>query len=277
MATISTHNGSQVRRAHNVRDPHVVRKEAHINPEGPHEIWIDNDIKEIYEKVFGNAVAEYNACQSRRDRRIDDYLQHVTRDKRLHVAYEMIVGIYPDSDSTEEKDIISQKGYDILKKYIEGWRKANPNLILLGVYYHGDEQGRAPHLHVDYVPRATYEHGLGCRATLSKALEQQGDCGISHKRTAQMAFQARENSRLEDICREYGIRVRHPQRGKGTHHLQTEAYKASQEAQRASRELKELKKVLEDAAIWAYDHGYMDKASDVIQQIEKIERSSLER
>ena len=41
MVTIATHNGSQARREHNVRNEKVVGKEAHITPGGHFEIWHD--------------------------------------------------------------------------------------------------------------------------------------------------------------------------------------------------------------------------------------------
>jgi len=44
--TISTHNGSAVRREHNIRNEKVVSKEPHIDPNGIHETWIDEPTKE---------------------------------------------------------------------------------------------------------------------------------------------------------------------------------------------------------------------------------------
>ena len=52
MATISTHNGSQISRKHNIRDKSVVSKEKHIDPNGWHEIWLDIPPKKAYKEVF---------------------------------------------------------------------------------------------------------------------------------------------------------------------------------------------------------------------------------
>ncbi len=41
--TISTHNGSQVARQHNLRNPKVIAKEDHIDPNGHFEVWLDED------------------------------------------------------------------------------------------------------------------------------------------------------------------------------------------------------------------------------------------
>lgn len=48
MATISTHNGSAVRQAHNLRTKACVEKEPHINPDGVHETWQHETIREAY-------------------------------------------------------------------------------------------------------------------------------------------------------------------------------------------------------------------------------------
>ena len=59
--TISTHNGSAIARDHNIRNPKVVAKEEHIDLSMPHEIWIDEPIRKAYDRIFGEALDEYNA------------------------------------------------------------------------------------------------------------------------------------------------------------------------------------------------------------------------
>lgn len=63
--TISTHNGSKAHRQHNMRDERVTQKEPHINPNGVHEVWIDEEPKAAYERIFGGALKEYNENQPR--------------------------------------------------------------------------------------------------------------------------------------------------------------------------------------------------------------------
>ena len=47
-------------------------KEAHVNPEGEFEVWINKGVYGVYKEVFGEAIAEYNQKQKRKDRRITD-------------------------------------------------------------------------------------------------------------------------------------------------------------------------------------------------------------
>ena len=91
--TISTHNGSAVAREHNVRNYKVVSKEPHIYLNGLHEACIDEPVRQAYERLFGEAVAEYNAKQSRPERRISSYYNDICKDKKKHPVYEMIIGI----------------------------------------------------------------------------------------------------------------------------------------------------------------------------------------
>ena len=46
--TIATHNGSQVARQHNLRNPKVIAKEDHIDPNGHFEVWLDEDPKPLF-------------------------------------------------------------------------------------------------------------------------------------------------------------------------------------------------------------------------------------
>ena len=61
MATISTHNGSAVRRQHNIRNKKVTSKQLHIDPGGEHEIWKDETIAHAYHRIFDKYVEEYNS------------------------------------------------------------------------------------------------------------------------------------------------------------------------------------------------------------------------
>ena len=85
--TISTHNGSAMARQHNIRNRHVVEKEKHIDLNGIHEIWIDESPRDAYERIFGEAVADYNAKQKREDRKIKNYYEDVCKDERRHPVY----------------------------------------------------------------------------------------------------------------------------------------------------------------------------------------------
>ena len=123
----------------------------------------------------------------------------------------------------------------------------NPNLVLIGAYYHADEVG-VPHVHVDYVPVAHgYQKGMSTQTGLVKALGEQGFYK-SGKKTAQIQWQQRENNVLEALCRERGFDVIHPQAGKGVKHLEKEDYILQQrlhDLEAINSQLKAVTKALE--------------------------------
>lgn len=223
MATISTHNGSDVKRKHNIRDKRVVSKEKHIDPDGWYEIWQDVLPRKAYQDAFGEAVTEYNKTQKRKDRRITDYYQKICKDKKKHVLYEMICGVYGDEVSVEN-------AYGILREYADGFQNRHSHIKVTGIYFHADEESKYPHVHIDYFPVAEMEKGMVLQNSLAKALEQEGftpgkQYNSKNKETAQISFQRSENAVLECICNKYGIEVVHPQKDGHVKHLNTDIYK----------------------------------------------------
>ena len=71
--TISAHFGKKMSRDHNIRNRNITNSEDHIDPDGYFKIIEDRPIKQAYYKIFGQAVLDYNAKQTRSDRQIIDY------------------------------------------------------------------------------------------------------------------------------------------------------------------------------------------------------------
>lgn len=231
--TISTHNGSAVAREHNIRNRKVTDKEEHIDPNGIHETWIDEKTKNAYQRLFGKAVEDYNAKQKRSDRKITDYYQQICNDKKKHPVYEMIIAI-GDRTDYESGNLDENIAKSILREFVDSWHKRNPHLVLIGAYYHADEQG-TPHAHLDYIPVANgYKRGLETQSALVKALEQQG-FSKDGKETAQIQWERRENAHLESLCLSKGIEVIHP-RIADRQHLDTTVYKKEQQAKQAEEQ-----------------------------------------
>ena len=230
--TISTHNGSAVAREHNIRNPKVVSKEAHIKPNGKFEIWHDEKPRDAYNRLFGQALEEYNNKQKRSDRKIRDYYNHICNDKMKHPVYEMIIAVGSRDNTVDE-----ETGYSVLRAFYNGWKQRNPNLELIGAYYHADEDG-VPHIHIDYVPVATgYVNGMTTQSALVKALGQQG-FHKEGKATAQIKWEKRENTTLEKLCNSFGIDVEHPFI-EGRKHIETERYKFQAQVQADIQEMEQ--------------------------------------
>lgn len=262
MATISTHNGSAAHRDHNIRG-HSTDKQNHINKNAIHEIWVDEAPREAYDRIFGDALEEYNAKQNRPERIIKDYYNKVNQDEKKHPVYEMIVGVYGGVSADTSKQI--------MRDFVDGWKQRNPNLELIGAYYHADEEGE-PHIHLDYIPVAKgYTRGMKVQNGLVKALGQQGFVKQG-KETAQIQWQKSENLALEEICMNYGIEVEHPQKNKGVEHLHTEAFKTKQEI---NKELDALNQQIQEDMdlIESYDQNIVTKTNELEQLTAEIDET----
>ena len=233
--TIATHVGTKIARQHNIRDKRITDKEAHIDPNGKHEVWFNCNLteKEAYHKLFDSAVAEYNSRQKRNDRKISDYYEKIRNDKQKHTAYEMIVSV-----GNMEERIPEELSYEILTEFVEGWKEKNPNMYMFGCYYHADEQG-VPHVHIDYIPVGTnYTRGMKKQVSSSKALEEMGFVTDTFKGTAQVKWIHSENERLETICNNHGVEVYHPQTGK--EHLEKDLYILEKQADNLRTEISDI-------------------------------------
>ena len=231
--TISTHNGSAAHRGHNIRDERAIKNQDHIDRSGGFEVWKDEKPKDAYNRLFGQAVKEYNDKQTRSDRKIDDYYKKIHESKQQHTCYEMIVQV-----GNKNNPVSLEESREILKEYVGTWNDRNPNLELIGAYFHFDEKGE-PHLHADYIPYATYEKGLSVRTGLNKALEAQG-FEKKGKATPQIQWERSENNYLERLCRDRNIEIEHPERDKSPEakrqHEETRIYQANRDLEEREKE-----------------------------------------
>lgn len=274
--TISTHNGSQVARQHNLRNPKVICKEDHIDPNGHFEIWLDEDPKAAYERLFGKAIQNYNAKQKRDDRKITDYYRQICEDSKKKPVYELIIGIY--GKKADGTPICSKNdGKRILRAFTEDWERRNPNLKLCGLYYHCDESvsvngSQVGHVHIDYIPVGDgFSRGMATQSSLSRALEQQGFQSQGLNNTAQMQWEARENQFLATLCTQAGFEV---VRGKGSkEHLDTATYKKVKELQ----ELQERQAALsQDIAKKEQEYAEMQDSYETLKAQKSLSQAVLE-
>lgn len=252
--TISTHNGSTVSLGHNRRIPQMIAAEnekwaaAHpgelrIDPNGVHEAWKDGDLKNAYERLFGQAIEAYNKRQKEsghKDRIISNYLESIRAKEResknaKHPLYEIIYSVGNREHPVEET--VSKA---ILKEMAAGFQKRNPHLYMLTAHFHADENGQQ-HVHVTYIPVATgCKRGPAVQNSLSAALRQQGIAATGIGDTEQMAWERRENLTLEMLCNQYGYEVEHPERGTKQEHLSVESFKMQQEMKNTQAKLEKL-------------------------------------
>lgn len=274
--TISTHGsshrpGTRANPAHNVREPGITDHEPHIRQGGHYEVWIHEDTRAAYTRIFGEALAEYNA-RTRPARQIPDYYEHLQEQVRqydervaqlkeapeqsigrdgkpktdksgkpvmkkakppVQPVREFIIGVYRDVDQEDARAIVQD--------YLTSFKTRNPNLEVIGAYYHADEDGQ-PSLHLDYIPvsrKHGSKRGLSVQNNMEEALREQGIKPTGKQtQTALQQWTQAENAYMESLVLQRGKEqgkdyiVIHPQAGKHSRHLPTQQYKLQQEAQK---------------------------------------------
>lgn len=186
---------------------------------------VDQDLREAYRDIFGDALGQYNSKQKRADRKIEDYYDHIGKSKNGEkIFYEDVVqwGKKKDFENNPE---LRQRAKKALMEYATTFQERNPNLRLVGVYLHMDEA--SPHLHIDYVPVAHgYTRGLATRNSLDKAMKEMGfkPESESRKNNATKLWKESERAFFGKICRNLGLEVE-PERKSTRKSLSVDEYK----------------------------------------------------
>ena len=187
--------------SHNNRK--FVAKNVDANRVKDNVVLCNVDIKKTYDELFGAALSEYNAKQKRKDRRIENYLDHIESGKQEKPFYELIFQI-GNKDDTPCGSKDAAMAVDVLREYYEDFFKRNPHIRVFNAVIHLDEA--TPHLHVDFVPFATEQsRGLSTRNSLSKALEQQGFSAKTNLETPAKQWTDFEKHQLAEIMLKRGI------------------------------------------------------------------------
>lgn len=123
---------------------------------------ISKNVSDIYDRVFGRYVESYNSRQKRADRKIDDYLNYISNDKRQNIATEIILQ-YGDrefwkdkswkTDDREKIMMFFRNQINEFKAYSESLLEENywgASLNIAQATLHFDED--SPHLHLICIP-----------------------------------------------------------------------------------------------------------------------------
>ena len=183
-----------------------------------------NDLKTVYHKEFDEALEEYNKKQTRPDRRIEDYFEHVAG-KEQDMAVEIIIQI---------GDREFWKQYDDMKSYIklsyqimlDKLMKILPQFVVANAVIHLDED--SPHMHIVGVPVADgYKKGLRKQVSKRKVFTKEVLSQVLQDELMEVA-----NKEVNDW---FGEQIKEKSKGRN-HDLTVAEYKVAQE----SRKLEEI-------------------------------------
>lgn len=244
-------------------------------------ILINEDIKQVYHKLFDKALEEYNNKQTRKDRKIKSYYDKISRSKQEKLFYEVVVQIGNRND-TGVYSYMADEAAEMLKEYVDDFIKNNPQLYVFGAYIHMDEE--TPHLHLDFVPWSSgNKRGLETKNSLKSALAAQGFIGQGKFYTEWEQWCEREKKSIAKIMRYHGISWNNL----GTHytHLSVMDYKKKERQQEIlelmgkSVELKretedQLKKFQQEKQSLEIDNAILRNRNEFLRrECETVDRS----
>ena len=108
------------------------------------------DVQKLYLQEFEESRQEYNAKQTRNDRKIKNYFEHISKDKLRDLACEIVIE-WGDKDFWQDKDIVYWHNMgDVYNEQIKDLTKLIPAFKVANAVVHFDES--SPHLHIVGVP-----------------------------------------------------------------------------------------------------------------------------
>ena len=192
-----------------------------------------DDVKTVYHKEFDEVLEEYKKKQTRPDRRIEDYFEHVDG-KEQDMAVEIIIQI---------GDREFWKEYDDTKSYIKlsyeiilgELIKRLPQFVVANAVVHLDED--SPHMHIVGVPVADgYKKGLSKQVSKRKVFTREVLSQVLQDELREVA-----NKEVNDW---FGEQIKEKSKGRN-HDLTVAEYKVAQETEH----LEQIQEQVSDADI----------------------------
>ena len=225
------------------------------------KVYVKESIKKMYHSLFDEALAAYNAKQTRADRRIDNYYEKIRTSKQEKLFHELIVQIGNRDDTNCEmaESIYAQLA---LEEYMNGFAERNPNLKVFNAVMHLDEE--TPHLHIDYVPFSTgNKRGLSTKVSLKGALKAQGFVGTGRFDTEWKRWVESEKQCLAEIMGRYQMEWLQ----KGTHEKHLSVYDYEKKMRKA--EVQELEQEISDQKDVIADQSLILESNETVLQAQQ--------
>ena len=109
-----------------------------------------NDVKELYKNEFGKSLKKFNDKQTRNDRKIKDYFNHISNDNKHDLACEIIIEL-GNKEYWDSKDMdFKKRMISVYTKQVKDLEMLVPNFKVASSIIHFDET--SPHIHIVGVP-----------------------------------------------------------------------------------------------------------------------------
>lgn len=224
------------------------------------------DVKAVYHQEFDEALKVYNENQTRADRKIKDYFEHVAN-KEQDMAVEIIIQVGDRAywQGHWENKVFMRRIYRMI---LEELQYQLPQFVVANAVVHMDED--SPHMHVVGIPV-----GTGCKKGMSKQVSKRTKDVLSIVLQDKLRTFANEKAKIV-----LGEQIREKSKGRN-HDLSVMEYKVLKEEIRYD-ELKEQadEKQQENEQLKAENSKLrktLDKAYDFMKQFVVDGRNLLER
>lgn len=257
----SMHIGKKWSASHNRRtydkekwnlDGHIASDLSHLNV-----TLCDEDYKTWFHRTFDAAIDEFNAKnEGKHNDRLIDKDKYCT--EQFGKVQECIIQLGDHRAFVEMEDAIGTKAtnelhVNFLTEAFKQWQKENPAFHVFSAIIHLDEIiDGTPHLHLDFMPVAQSNRGLGVKVSMDGALKENGfDRKKDHKyaETPYKLWLGIQRERIETLASEY-VNLIPSEHQTGKKHVETWQYRSKQarkecanlqaEQQRVTAEVKEL-------------------------------------
>ena len=130
------------------------------------------DVINLYHYEFDESRIEYNAKQTRDDRKINDYFKHISQDKQKDLACEFIIEL-GDMEFWNDKNMYYRKGMiQVYKEQVQDLMRIVPEFKVANAVIHFDEV--SPHMHLVGVPiKDDYKRGMRKQPAKSKVFTKE--------------------------------------------------------------------------------------------------------
>ena len=235
---------------------------THLNME-----YCYTPIEEAYHHLFDEALAEFNARQTRKDRRIENYYEKIRDGKQEKTFYEVIFQV-GNKDNMGVAGENAELAETILDKFYRSFLERNSHLHVFSARLHMDEA--TPHLHIDFIPFSTRsKRGLSTRVSLKQALADQGIAGEGRSLTERDLWVQREKEALAKIMLEHGIEWE--QKGEHREHLSVREYKREKRRDELAELTQQTEQKVQEFSALEKKAEKIKKQHVAIEAVEKIE------
>jgi len=118
-----------------------------------------NDVKNLYLQEFENARIEYNEKQTRDDRKIENYFEHISKNSNRDLACELILELGDINFWKDKTQEYCYKMVQVYKEQVEDLKRVVPQFKIANAVIHFDET--SPHLHIIGIPvKDGYKNGM---------------------------------------------------------------------------------------------------------------------